>query len=196
VLIVAAMSSRGREGRRVPLTEGSASWLFPALADPGDVAAVVGELHAADQLLGRLGDLLCLHSGEQRWGPVFNRLLYYRLGPTPQLPVTELISEGWSGDLSVTGRLWAPRAQAEGITAPPWKAEVLIEVACDADPSGCGWHLVDQWAGEPTEIPLRAARDMQVAAEWAVQLLTTQSVQSLRARDPRRGHPVASKRRD
>jgi len=111
---VADLSSRRSDGRRVLLAGGSASWLFPELADPDDAAAVLGESHGADQVFGRLGQLLRWHSGEQRRGPVLNRLMYVRLGPAPQPPVTELSSEGWSDELSVTGRLWAPRAQVEG----------------------------------------------------------------------------------
>jgi hypothetical protein len=181
--------------RRVLLADGVATWLFPTLTDPIDAGPVLDALRAADDQLDHLGQLLGASSGDVPSDLPPYRLTYYRLGPAPRFPTTELISEGWSDEVSVLVRLWVPQRTVERV-GPPWTAGAWIELPCDVDPATCSGHLVEQWTGRNVNTPIETARQVQAAADWALEQLTTQSPSALRAHDPKRGHPVPPRRSD
>lgn len=157
----------------------------------------MAELHAADHQFEYIGRLFDLTAEDPRYEPPAGPLVYYRLGPEPQFPLTELFYEGHSDELSVDARLWPPHAPEPGLRkGPPWMAGVWIDVTCDVGDAACTGHPVAEWVGEAVDDPLRVARDLHTAVDWAASLLTGESVQALRARDKRRGHAVVPRRRE
>jgi len=191
------MSDTRRAPRRIPLGEGSITWVFPQLTDRDELVAVMDELRGADLQLGRLAQLVGQRSEARQADSPIPGLVYYRLGPEPEFPLTELTWEGWSDQLGVAARLWPPRSRRPGVReGPPWQAGAWIQLSCDVDPAGCTGHDVGEWVGSPVDSALSAARDLRAAVDWAFDVVTTQSEEALRERDPRRGHAIEPRARD
>jgi hypothetical protein len=98
----------------------------PALVDESRAADVMRELTRADEQLGHLGRILGVHERAAAWNPPSYRLTYYRLGPAPEYPTTELFCEGWSDETYIVLRLWAPRETtvwSDGSAVVGWRVD-------------------------------------------------------------------------
>jgi hypothetical protein len=182
--------------RDVTLSLGDVRWLFPALTDRTEHDQVGQVLRAADRTLFDLGQRLGARPDAQIGGVPLNRLLYQRLGPEPDFPVTILVSEGGSEEIWVE-ILCTPAGSGPYLRpGPPWQTTATILLGCDSDPSNCAGHSIDVWASRPVESPLAASSAVMAATEWLRQRLSSVTAESLRSQDPQLGHPPAPPHRD
>jgi hypothetical protein len=103
------------------------------------------------------------------WDGLLNRLTYYRLGPAPAIPTTELLSEGWSDDLYLTVRLSVPQPEWTPVrVGPPWMTDASIALTCDVVPESSCMHVMAEWPGQPVDTPVDAAIGLRAAVAWGV----------------------------
>jgi hypothetical protein len=175
--------------RHVPLPQGDICWLFPTLTDTAEQDTVHRILRATDAVVYQVGEGLNARSDASFMGMPLNRLVYSRLGPEPELPVTLLVAEGWSDQICVDVMLAPVGRNPFTRPGPPWEVDAMIGVRCDSDPDFCRWHWVEERRVESIGRPMVAATELQLASEWLLQRIREETEQSLRARDPKRGHP-------
>jgi hypothetical protein len=193
----------GMDPRNVLLGCGDVRWVFPILAEVAELDAVCHALAAADELIFCVGQVLGARPDAEIGGVPMNRFYYQRLGPEPDYPVSILIAEGGSDTISVSV-LCLPGDPDKGTRrsapllepGPPWWVDAAISVSCDSDPMTCAGHDISTWSGMLQQNPVAAAEEVMAAAAWLRDLVANETEESLRARDPNRGHTPVPRRRD
>lgn len=186
--VVPVMEAGRVTARDVVLLDGDVRWLFPTLTDPAEQIRVRDVLQAADDAVYRLGQLLGAPADAQVRGIPLNRLVYQRLGPEPEFPVTVLMAEGGTGQI-LTDLFCAPPGPGPyRCSGPSWRVDATIALSCDVDPQSCSGHEIDTRFGPIVDTPAEAAAEVQAAAEWLLQRLAHETEQSLLAGDRRLRH--------
>jgi hypothetical protein len=176
--------------RHVRIEDGRLAWMFPEIASQAGRDEIGALLRAADKLLLTIGHLLPTPTQGPVWSSAY-RLTYYRLGPEPDYPVTDLFAEGWSDDLHILVRTWSDHSLAPGRRAgPPWCVSARLALTCDVDPRGCAGHVVDEWDRTGIDLPVEAVGQTLAAARWVHEVISAESVARMRLRDRQRAHPV------